>query len=253
MPDGAASDDSRNTWKDEGPDGNYECSNGVAVQVTTTFAPGTTTAAPPEAYQQLDPGGNPVGAPDLVCPTVGANGAAEPPAPPPVPPAPVEVADFTPFPPETIRTSPCGGGVTGLATWLWATVGTGTVPPITATSSIRGYTVVVTAHPVGYLWNMGDGDVVNATTSGTGTAEGASATYTYQTKGVYRLSLQVSWSGSYTFSGNGVPTETETLNAVAQPAQVMTFPVEEIRSVLLSPDSVTTTPPTAVSVDRSHC
>jgi PKD domain len=252
-PDRAASDDSGYTRKDKGPDGNYECSNGVAEQVTTTFAPGTTTADPPQTYQLYDPGDNPVGAPELVCPAAGANGATAPPAPPPLPPAPAEVADFTPFPPETIRTSPCDGGVTGLATWLWATVGTGPVPPITATSSIRGYTVVVTAHPVGYLWNMGDGDVVNATTSGTGTAQGASATYTYQTKGTYTVSLQVSWSGSYTFSGNGIPPETQALNAVAQARQLMTFPVEEIRSVLLSPDSVTTAPPTTVSEDRTHC
>jgi hypothetical protein len=34
------SDGSRFVWRDEGPDGNYECSNGEAVQVTTTFRAG---------------------------------------------------------------------------------------------------------------------------------------------------------------------------------------------------------------------
>jgi PKD domain len=253
-PDWAASHDSSYTWVDKGPDGNYECSNGVATQVGTTFAPGSSTASPPEAYQLYDPNLNPVGAPQLVCPAVGSNGqTTAPPAPPPLPPAPAEVADFTPFPPETIRTSPCGGGVTGLATWFWATVGTGPVPPISATSSIRGYAVLVTAHPVAYVWNMGDGDVVDGTIAGTGTAQGASATYTYQTKGAYTVSLEVRWSGTYTFSGNGVPPETQALNEVAQAPRTMTFPVEEIRSVLVSPDSVTTAPATTAPVDRSHC
>jgi hypothetical protein len=180
---------------------------------------------------------------------------------PPPPPGPAEAA-AAPCPAETIHFNPCGTGVTGLASWFWATVGPGAgaaVPPVAASAAIRCYTVQVTARPVSYRWDItgvsapvaGIDVTLWGTTSGTLTRDPAgqlssmpSVSWMPQTRGMYQVTLTVAWSGQYTFSGYGI-TQTSALGPVDQAPQVRSMPVEEIRSVLLSPDS--TNPPTTLA------
>jgi hypothetical protein len=124
-------------------------------------------------------------------------------------------------------------GLTGLQAWLWATVGNGVVPAIAPTVQIRGYTVEVVARPVSYRWDLGDGGARLGSVSGTD--QTPSVDYIYQTKGRFTVTLTVSWSGTYTFSGNGVAPQTANLGPVAQGAQQLVWPVQEVRSVLVTP------------------
>jgi PKD repeat protein len=125
-------------------------------------------------------------------------------------------------------------GLTGLPSGLWATVNNAPVPSITASVTIRGYTVAVTARPVHYRWDMGDGDLVVGSSSGT--MQAPSVMYTYQTKGTYTVILTVTWAGTYSFSGFGQAT-TATLPEVAQAPQQVPWSVQEIVSVLVAPGS----------------
>ena len=170
-------------------------------------------------------------------------GAGPAPPPPPPPPGPAEVVASTPFPAETIHHDPCFAGLTGLASYMWATVNNAAVPPITASTTIRGYTVSTSAHPVSYRWDMGNGAVLVGPISGTDKAP--SVTYTYQKKGSYQLTLTVMWAGTFTFTGYGV-TQTRALGPVAQAAQHLPWLVEEVRSVLVAPGPGATTTVPAV-------
>ena len=244
-PPAAPASQSGYTWKDLGPDQNAVCfSDGTLAPSPGGLLgapnppPGATMIGPnpfPEQFQLLDPQSNPVGPPREVCPTPG--GPAAPPPPPP-PPTPAEVAAATPFPVEAVHHNPCYEGLTGLQAWLWATVGNGVVPAIAPTVQIRGYTVVVAAHPVSYRWDLGDGGTRVGSVSGTD--QTPSVDYIYQTKGNYTVTLTVSWSGIYTFSGNGLAPQTATLGPVAQGPQHLVWPVQEVRSVLVTPGATDT-------------
>jgi hypothetical protein len=167
------------------------------------------------------------------------NGAGGPPPPPPPPPSPAEVVAATPFPAETIHHSPCYLGLTGLQGDMWATVSNGAVPPVTASTNIRGYTVTSSAHPVQYRWAMGNGDAVVGTASGT--RDNPSASYTYQQTGEFTVTLTVSWAGTFTFSGYGT-TRTQALPVVAQaPPRQLVWPVQGAVSALVAPGYVDST------------
>ncbi len=97
--------------------------------------------------------------------------------------------------------------------------------------------MVVTAHPVKYRWDMGDGDLMVG--SSPGTQQAPSVTYTYQTKGKYVVSLTVTWAGTYSFTGYG-QASTTALPEVAQAPQQLLWPVQEVRSVLVAPGSADT-------------
>jgi PKD repeat protein len=105
---------------------------------------------------------------------------------------------------------------------------------ITATASIRGYTTVTSAHPIKYYWWFGDG--AQATATSPGSSASPSVTHIYQTKNLYTLTLTVAWQGQYTFSGNGVPPQTVQLGTVDQAPATTTYRVQEIRSVLVTPN-----------------
>lgn len=143
------------------------------------------------------------------------------------------------------RVPPCGAGeapgLTGLETLLWVDP----APPaeVSVNVTIRGYSVTTRAHPVGYRWRMRqDGDtessrnpdpVIATTTPGTSTAP--AARYRWETKGDYRLSLAVVWQGSYTFSGFGVASRTESLGPVTGQPQTVPYHVIEVRSLPADP------------------
>lgn len=140
---------------------------------------------------------------------------------------------------------PCYAGLTGLNSGLWATVNGGPIPPITAKATIRGYTVSVTAHPVAYHWDMGNGNVMLGTSAGS--QDDPSIDYMYQESGTYTLSLTVTWTGTYTFGGNGIASETSALGPVDQAPQQLSWPVQQIRSVLIAPGAPDTTTTIAVA------
>jgi hypothetical protein len=166
----------------------------------------------------------------------GAGGTAPPP---PLPPTPAEVVAATPFPIETIHHSPCYLGLTGLSGSLWVTANGVPVPPVSAAADIRGYTVQTTAQPVSYKWDMGNGDSVVGTVSGT--RDAPSVRYTYQQTGAFRVTLTVTWSGTFTFSGYGVR-ETAVLPPVDQaPPRQLVWPVQGVVSVLVAPGYVSST------------
>jgi PKD domain len=227
------------TWSLVGQDQQAICySNGTSAPWNVGTPPpppppGSAIVAPnplPNLYQLIDPQGNPVGNPVDVCPG-GVNAVPQPPPAPP--PSPAEIVAATPFPVETIHHNPCYVGLTGLQAWLWATVGNGVVSAIAPTVQIRGYTVEVVARPVSYRWDLGDGGARLGSVSGTD--QTPSVDYIYQTKGRYTVTLTVSWSGTYTFSGNGVAPQTANLGPVAQGPRHLVWPVQEVRSVLVTP------------------
>jgi hypothetical protein len=157
--------------------------------------------------------------------------------PPPPPPTSAEVRNLTPLPVPTFGVSPRGTGLTGLPTWLWDSNG---ATPRTATSTIRGYTVISTARPIRWTWNMAatgpssrsnPPSVVNATRPGSETDP--AARYTYETHGEYGLTLDVTWGGSYTYSGNGVAAVTTDLGTTTRSSS-RSFAVTEVRPVLVS-------------------
>ena len=117
-------------------------------------------------------------------------------------------------------------GLTQLPTWFWLT---GVGGQVTVTVTIRGYTVVTTAHPVAYYWYFGDGG--SATGDTAGTEAQPSATHTYVTKGGYTVEVIIGWSGQYTFAGNGGPAETVALGTVDGPTAAAAYGVQEVRSV----------------------
>lgn len=175
----------------------------------------------------------------------GAGGA---PPPPPAPPSPAEVLATTPFPTETIHHSPCYTGLTGLQSALWATVNDGPVPPVSAVTHIRGYTVQTSAHPVSYRWSMGNGDSVVGSTSGT--RDAPSATYIYPRTGTFTVTLTVTWSGTFTFSGYGV-NQTQNLAPVNQaPPSQLAWPVQGVVSALVAPGYM---PSTTSPASSSAC
>ncbi len=189
-------------------------------------------------YLETCPGQAPV---SIFIPT----GTGGPPAAPPPPPAPAEAAQLAPFPAESIRHDPCYLGLTGLTSWLWATVNGGPVPAVSAAATIRGYAVTVTAHPVAYHWGFGNGGT--ATSYQSGTQANPSVSYMYDTSGTYDLTLIVTWAGTYTFTGHGIA-QTQPVGPVQQTTQHYTWPVQQIRSVLIAPGSAT--PATAPDFPR---
>jgi hypothetical protein len=164
-------------------------------------------------------------------------GAPALPPPPPPPPSAGEVLDRIPIPDPTIGVSPVNGlaGARGPAmTMLWDANG---AAPLSVTVTIRGYTVTATAGPEEWEWDMlasgpegrNPSPILRATRPGT--RDDPAATYTYETRGDYTITLRVRWRGAFTFSGNGVPSETRPLGTTTQESTTG-YHVIEIRPVL---------------------
>lgn len=131
---------------------------------------------------------------------VASDGPGGPPASPPPPPAPPtfeEIVAATPIPAPEITANPSGRGLTGLESWFWA-ADPGTV---NASATLRGWTVAGSLSIGAWVWETGDGGRYE--TDGPGTAEAPAVRHTYEAKGTWPVSLEVSWSGSYTVSGYG--------------------------------------------------
>ena len=233
-PNAPPSNQSGYSYKSQGTDPAIVClDNGkmVAYKLSPTglliTPPGTDPVGPvfaPTVYQLYGPNGQPVGNPKEVCPDVG-NAAVAPPPPPP-PPTPAEVWASTPLPVPHFNFNPGTLGLTQLPTWMWLT---GVGGQVTATVTIRGYSVVTTAHPIAYYWFFGDGG--STVGSSPGSEAEPSVTHTYVTKGAYDVEVIIGWSGQYTFTGHGQPAETVVLGTVDGPTAAADYGVQEVRSV----------------------
>ena len=88
------------------------------------------------------------------------------------------------------------------------------------------------------MWQAGDTPNLNrdprVESSTPGSEANPSAEYMYETKGDYTVTLTVWWSGDFTFSGNGVPPQTETLGESSRSSS-RPYHVIEVRSVLVGP------------------
>ena len=164
-----------------------------------------------------------------------AAGASGRPTPPPPPPTAQEVWTQVPLPAPVLAISPEGNGLTGLATWLWSS----DPGPLTAQTSIRGYTATARATPVRWVWTMWKpGDTANLNpdprveSTTPGSAANPAATYTYETSGDYTVTLTVWWSGDFTFSGYGV-SQRQSLGDTSRSAS-RAYHVIEVRSVRVS-------------------
>ncbi|MHB1444720.1 MAG: PKD domain-containing protein [Acidimicrobiales bacterium] len=131
-----------------------------------------------------------------------------------------------------IEVNPQTLGLTGLASWFWLSNPTTSLPPLTV--SIAGYSVIASAAIASYTWTFGDGD--SATAYGPGSQAEPAASYTYQQKGAYQVSVIAHYVGSYTFAGNGLTPQTAPLN-VDVTMGTLTYGVQEARSVLVDPGS----------------
>lgn len=231
-PNAAPSTQSGYVWTNVGSDLLFTCTNGQPTAIPPPVGPngpgtGMSLGPPgaagfPNLYELVGPNGNVIATQD-VCP---GQPAAPAPPPPPPPPTPAEVWAQTPLPTPTVNFDPSTLGLTQLPTWFWLT---GVDAQVTATVTIRGYTVVTTAHPADYYWYFGDG--AGATSASPGTQAAPSVTHTYVTKARYNVKVIMGWSGQYTFTGNGVAAQTVPLGTVDGPADTAAYGVQEVRSV----------------------
>jgi hypothetical protein len=104
-------------------------------------------------------------------------------------------------PPVTLN--PLPSGLTGLQTGLWYEG----EREVTIDGNLNGYVVVASVKPTSYRWIMGDGhEHVSLSPGGPAEADWA-ARHTYETRGDYDITLEVTWAGSYTFtSADGAST-----------------------------------------------
>lgn len=170
--------------------------------------------------------------------------------PPPPPPTLDEIMALAreQIPVPAVAANPDWGGATGLETWFWYE-GPGEV---TASASIRGYTVTATVAPARFYWDpcvsyrppqghqtngaRGCPALLASDTPGSRPAadsdgSAAAARFQYETKGTYEIRHQVVWDGSWSFSGHGASAagDLPTIRATgARPDYV----VDEIRGEL---------------------
>ena len=170
-----------------------------------------------------------VGEPELVCVPM-TDPAAGPPAPPvlPQPPTVGEIWDAAAIPPPAIGMSPTAQGVTGLETWMWAA---NPNTEIAVSVALNGFTVTGTAQLIGYSFDFGDGEEVQAATGGS-EAQPA-ARHVYETKGDYDVRVAALWQGQFVMTGPGITAPLPVDLRTAQLASTRDYPVAEIRSVLV--------------------
>lgn len=150
---------------------------------------------------------------------------APPPAPlPPAPPTREELIDATPIPEPAILANPSGRGLTGLESWFWAADD----GPVTASVTLRGWTVSGTLTADHWTWTTGDGGHYDMSTSGS--ADDPAVRHMWETKDTWSVTLEVSWTGTYTVSGFGTTLVIDEL--VAEDSTTVEYPVVEVRAVL---------------------
>ena len=146
------------------------------------------------------------------------------PAPPPPPPSPAEVWAMVPLNKAAVGINPQGEGVTGLPTWYWYEGG---ADGVRLNLGLRGYSLTVQAKPYRFTWTTGDG--ASGGSRHPGSPGKPAFTHSYETRGDYRVTMAVSWAGTYSFSGHGI-SQTGSLGSVTVEAS-RTYHVYEVRGV----------------------
>ncbi len=123
----------------------------------------------------------------------------------------------------TVSTSPGSRGLVGLPTYVWIEG----VAARSASESVAGLDVTITATPTRYSWDFGDGTVV-AGGPGQPGEQASDVSHVYERLGRYPISATVTWDVD--FQAGGAP-----LGPV-QSAQTTTstvHPVAEVRGILV--------------------
>lgn len=137
-----------------------------------------------------------------------------------------------PWPASTTGIDPAIDGLTGLPTRFWST----TLAAAPVSVRVRNSTVVGTAMPLEYRWQLGDG--ATASSSRPGTPAAPAVTHVYETKGPYDVTLEVVWQADVEVSVE-LPSGRVLRFAHDPPLQpvsiagVRPYRVVEIRSVLV--------------------
>ena len=186
-------------------------------------------------YVLVNSQGDPMGTAAVACtPGPGGTGVIAPPPPPPPSGSQVWAAasNWEPLVSAGIEANPDTQGLTGLSSWFWLSNPTTALPPLTA--AVNGYAVTASASISSYTWTFGDGNSASAYSPGS--ASDPAATYTYETKGGYTVSVIAHYVGSYTITGFGLAPQTFPLD-IDVTMGTLSYGVQEIRSVLIYPGS----------------
>lgn len=185
-----------------------------------------TRDVPQRRYLQFLPSGDPDRARTVNswCPP------ADPPVPPP-PPTAAELRGLAQAPAPTINVAPNGRGVTGLPVRLWADP---PAPVAVGPLVLRGWSVKGRAESTKWEWSMGDmagtrNPDPNLSSTRAGSAADPAATYTYETKGGYTITMTVTYNGGFTVTGPFGVTVNADIGAVSVSAS-RAYDVIEVRS-----------------------
>jgi len=133
-----------------------------------------------------------------------------------------------PLPTGQVRADPAPVTLVNIPTAF--SVGAG--QPLVFTPTVLGVPVAITARPVAWQWNFGDGSQL--TTSTPGRAQHPDVTYTYTQPGDLPATVRITWAGTFTLPGS---TETLTIRDPAfTQAPPTTIPVREARAQLIAPN-----------------
>jgi hypothetical protein len=106
---------------------------------------------------------------------------------------------FVPIAPSATRFNPSDGTLVNIDTVFYADT-----PGVVRTAiTLLGQRVVLTLHPVSWLWTFGDGATLTTTTPGAPYPD-TSVTHRYRETGTYAASVTVTWGGTFTFGGQTV-------------------------------------------------
>lgn len=160
--------------------------------------------------------------PGIVCVPTDEEPAA-PAAPPPEPPTNEEILEVTPIEPAVIRVNPSGRGLTGLASWFWLDD-----PGVVETSAdLEGWHIEGTARVDRWVWRVGDDTY---TTTSAGSEADPAVEHVFERRGDVEVSVERSWTGSYTVSGYGISYTVDGL--ATEDASSVDYEVIEVRGVL---------------------
>jgi hypothetical protein len=157
----------------------------------------------------------------LKCVPFSQIGSGATPAPPTLPTLPTfeEAWAGTHIPPADVHTDPASRGITGLETRIWTTGPT----TIAIATSIRGYTITGTATLDHYEISIDGGAPARADKD----------RFTFETKGMHKITVAAVWRGRASISGNELnpPVDLGDIGTATVSSE-RSYQVNEIRSVL---------------------
>jgi hypothetical protein len=103
-------------------------------------------------------------------------------------------------------------GAVGVPVWLWVAGG---FPTQSATASVRGVSVTVTARMSAVSWSMGDGTVLRcgpgtAYSDDWGWADSPDCGHRYTKQGIYPVTATATWTAVFTGAYTGTDTAVST-------------------------------------------